>query len=120
MKKSNTNKQQEEKLKELTYQHAKEIGTKFQELASSEISTNEVDNMNKAMEKAILMNLEIDKLRQLINKINTDRLDDIPVPENSEYKYAYYLYLLACATKNIRLINYAKQLKERVLKDETK
>ena len=119
MKKSNIN-NNEEKLKELTYQHAKEIGTKFQELASTDISANEVDNMNKIMEKAIQMNLEIDKLRQLINKINTDRLDDIPVPENSEYKYAYYLYLLACATKNIRLINYAKQLKERVLKDETK
>ena len=119
MKKLNINKQ-EDKLKELTYQHAKEIGTKFQELANSEISTKEVDNMNKAMEKAIQMNLEIDKLRQLINKINTDKLDDVPIPENSEYKYAYYLYLLACTTKNIRLINYAKQLKERVLKDETK
>ena len=119
MKKLNTN-NKEEKLKELTYQHAKEIGTKFQELANSEISTKEVDNMNNVMEKAIQMNLEIDKLRQLINKINTDKVDDIPVPENSEYKYAYYLYLLANATKNIRLINYAKQLKERVLKDETK
>ena len=119
MKKSNIN-NNEEKLKELTYQHAKEIGTKFQELASSEISTNEDDNMNKVMEKAIAMNLEIDKLRQLINKINTDKLDDVPIPENSEYKYAYYLYLLACATKNIKLISYAKNLKERVLKDETK
>ena len=69
MKKLNTN-SNEEKLKELTYQHAKEIGTKFQELASSEISTNEVDNMNKVMEKAIQMNLEIDRLRKLINKIN--------------------------------------------------
>lgn len=118
MKKLNTN--NEEKLKELTYQHAKEIGIKFQELANSEISTKEVDNMNKVMEKAIQMNLEIDKLRQLINKINTDRLDDIPIPENSEYKYAYYLYLLACATKNIKLISYAKNLKEMVLKDETK
>lgn len=115
-KKSNINKESE--LKDLTFQKAKEIGKTFQELATCDIKTDEVDVMNAKLQEGIKQNLIVDKLRKLIAKINTDKLDDVPVPENSSYKYAYYLYLLACTTSNQTLINYAKHLKERVLHDE--
>lgn len=116
-KKSNINKQ-EKQLKELTFQKAKEIGKTFQELATSDIKLNEVNEMDEKIQEGIKQNLIVDRLRKLINKINTDKLDDVPIPENSPYKYAYYLYLLAQTTNNINLIEYAKKLKEKVLHEE--
>lgn len=108
----------EEKLKELTYQHAKMIGQKWQELATSPIQKNEIDEMDEKVQKGIELNLLVNKIRQLIQKIDADELKDIPIPENSEYKYAYYLYLLASLTHNVKLINYATNLKKEVLKRE--
>ena len=112
------NQNNENKLKELTYKQAKLIGQKWQKLAASPIQKNEIDEMGAALAKGIKLNLEIDALRQLIMKINKDKLDDVPISETSEYKYAYYLYLLAIATHNINLINYAEKLKKEVLKRE--
>ena len=108
----------EDKLKDLTYEQAKMIGKKWQELASSPIQKNEIDQMDETVQKGIELNLLVNKMRQLIQKIDTDELKDIPVPENSEYKYAYYLYLLASLTHNIKLIKYAENLKKEVLKRE--
>ena len=112
------NQNNEEKLKELTYQQAKIIGKKWQKLAASPIQKNELDEMDAALAKGIKLNLEVDALRQLIMKIDTNKLDDVPIAETSDYKYAYYLYLLAKATHNINLINYAEKLKKEVLKRE--
>ena len=116
-KKSNINNKEQE-LKDLTYAKAKEIGKTFQELAASDIKTDEVDVMNAKLQEGIKQNLIVDKLRKLIAKINTDKLDDVPIPENSEYKYAYYLYLLASLTNNIKLVKYTENLKRKVLHDE--
>ena len=115
-KKSNLN--NEEKLKELTYQHAKMFGQKWQELATSPIDKNEIDQMDETVQKGIELNLLVNKMRQVIQKIDTDELKDLPIPENSEYKYAYYLYLLASLTHNVKLIKYAENLKKEVLKRE--
>ena len=112
------NQNNEDKLKDLTYQHAKMIGQKWQELATTPINQSEVDKMDETVQKGIELNLLVNKMRQLIQKIDTDELKDIPVPENSEYKYAYYLYLLASLTHNVKLINYAQNLKKEVLKRE--
>ena len=116
IKKSSLN--NEEKLKELTYQQAKLIGKKWQELASTPINKSEIEQMDETVQKGIELNLLVNKMRQLIQKIDADELKDIPVPENSEYKYAYYLYLLASLTHNIKLIKYAENLKKEVLKRE--
>ena len=117
--KSNTNnKLTEDKLKDLTFEQAKMIGKKFQELANSPIDAQQIDEMNKGVEKGIELNLLVNKMRQVIQKIDTDELKDVPIPENSEYKYAYYLYLLASLTHNVKLISYAEHLKKEVLKRE--
>lgn len=108
----------EDKLKDLTYEHAKMIGEKWQELATTPINKNEIDTMDETIQKGIELNLLVNQMRQLIQKIDADELKDIPVPEDSEYKYAYYLYLLASLTHNIKLINYAQNLKKEVLKRE--
>ena len=108
----------EDKLKDLTYEHAKMIGQKWQELASNPINKNEIDQMDESVQKGIELNLLVNKMRQLIQKIDTDELKDLPINENSEYKYAYYLYLLASLTHNIKLIKYAEALKKEVLKRE--
>ena len=108
----------ENKLKDLTYEQAKIIGKKWQELASSPINKSEIDKMDESVQKGIELNLLVNKMRQLIQKIDTDDLKDLPIPEDSEYKYAYYLYLLASLTHNVKLIKYAEQLKKEVLKRE--
>lgn len=108
----------EDKLKDLTYEHAKMIGQKLQELAANPINKSEIDKMDETVQKGIELNLLVNKMRQLIQKIDTDELKDLPIPENSEYKYAYYLYLLASLTHNIKLIKYAENLKKEVLKRE--
>ena len=108
----------EDKLKDLTYEHAKMIGQKWQELANNPINKNEIDKMDESVQKGIELNLLVNKMRQLIQKIDSDELKDLPIPENSEYKYAYYLYLLASLTHNIKLIKYAENLKKEVLKLE--
>lgn len=108
----------ETKLKDLTYEHAKMIGKKWEELAANPIDKNEIDKMDESVQKGIELNLLVNKMRQLIQKIDTDELKDLPIPENSEYKYAYYLYLLASLTHNIKLIKYAENLKKEVLKHE--
>ena len=108
----------EEKLKELTYQHAKMIGQKWQELATTPINQGEVDKMDETVQKGIELNLLVNKMRQVIQKIDADELKDVPIPEESEYKYAYYLYLLASLTHNVKLIKYAENLKKEVLQRE--
>lgn len=108
----------EDKLKDLTYEQAKIIGKKWQELATTPINKSEIDKMDESVQKGIELNLLVNRMRQLIQKIDTDELKDIPVPENSEYKYAYYLYLLASLTHNIKLIKYTENLKKEVLQRE--
>ena len=115
-KKSNPN--NEERLKELTFQQAKMIGEKWQELATTPINKSEIDSMDESIQKGIELNLLVNKMRQVIQKIDTNELKDVPVPETSEYKYAYYLYLLANLTHNVKLIKYAENLKKEVLKHE--
>lgn len=108
----------EDKLKDLTYEHAKMIGQKWQELATNPINKSEIDKMDESIQKGIELNLLVNKMRQVIQKIDTDELKDVPIPEDSEYKYAYYLYLLASLTHNVKLIKYAETLKKEILKHE--
>lgn len=108
----------EQKLKDLTFEKAKEVGQTLEKLMHEDIDLNSVQNMNKALDEGIKINLEIQSLRQLIGKINTDKLPDVPIPENSDYKYAYYLWLLAHATHNENLHKFADRLKQEVLRHE--
>ena len=112
------NQNNEDKLKDLTFEHAKMIGEKWQQLATTSINKTEIDQMDETVQKGIELNLLVNKMRQLIQKIDADELKDVPIPENSEYKYAYYLYLLAGLTHNIKLIKYTENLKKEVLKRE--
>lgn len=108
----------EDKLKDLTYEQAKIIGKKWQELATTPIETNEIDEMDEQIKKGIQLNLLVNKMRQVIQKIDKDELNDVPIPENSDYKYAYYLFLLANLTHNAKLISFADNLKKEILKHE--
>ena len=108
----------ENKLKDLTYEQAKIIGKKWQELANNPIDKNEIDKMDESVQKGIELNLLVNKMRQVIQKIDRDELNDVPIPEHSDYKYAYYLFLLANLTHNAKLISFADNLKKEILKHE--
>lgn len=109
----------EEKLKELTYQHAKMIGQKLQEEIQRPINISEVDKMDAQIQQGIKLSLEVHRLRNLIEKIDKDKVPDLPFVDNDEsYKYAYYLWLLANCTHNQKLIQYTEAIKEGVLKHE--
>ena len=117
---SNINRQKrvEDRLKDLTFAHAKHIGEVLQQEMQKPLTTKEEDKMDAQIEKGIQLSLEVHRLRNLIQKIDKDELKDVPIPENSPYKYAYYLWLLANCTHNPNLIKFTKELKESILNDE--
>lgn len=114
------NQSNENKLKELTFQHAKMVGQRLQEEIQNPIKLNEVNAMNDAITKGLQENLIVDEIRHLLQKINSDEMKDVPIPDNSPYKYALWLYQLACLSTNVNLINFAKEIKEKTLHETNK
>lgn len=110
----------EEKLKELTYQHAKMIGKTLQEELNKPINDKEVNKMDAQINKGIQLSLEVHRLRNLIEFIDKNETKELPfVNEKQIYKNVYYISLLAHLTHNEKLINWVDELKERIFKDET-
>lgn len=111
----------EEKLKELTFQHAKMVGDELQKQIQRPINVKEVDKMDEAVNKGIQMSLEVHELRHLIELIDKNDLKELPfVNESPNYRNAYYLNLLAKCTHNASLIDFSENLKKEVLKNEMK
>ena len=111
----------EEKLKELTYQHAKMVGEELQRQIQTPLKKDEVDKMDDAVNKGIQLSLEVHELRHLIELIDKNELKELPfVNESPNYKNAYYLNLLAKCTHNPSLIEFSENLKKEVLKNEIK
>ena len=68
------------------------IGKKLQEEVQRPIKLNEVDKMDEQIQQGIKLSLEVHRLRNLIEKIDKDKVPDLPFVDNDEpYKYAYYL-----------------------------
>ena len=119
--KRNSTSTNEEKLKELTYQHAKMVGEELQRQFQTPLTESQVVKMDKALEEGLKRTQDVIRLRELIKNIDKDKVPDLPfVNASTNYKYAYYLYLLAQCTHNPNLIAWAEQMKEEVLKHEMK
>lgn len=111
----------EDKLKELTYQHAKMVGEELQRQFQTPLSESQVVKMDKAMEEGLKRTQDVIRLRELIKNIDKDSVPDLPfVNASPDYKYAYYLWLLANCTHNPNLIAWTEKMKEGVLKNEVK
>lgn len=107
-----------EGIKREAVQKMLDTGKQMQQLLQNEIEVKEVDKMNGALKKAMQQNMVVDKIRQLIARINRNDSSELPIPDSSAYKYAYWLYQLASLTNNTGLIDYAMDIKQKELKHE--
>lgn len=110
-----------ENIKREALQKMVDTGKQMQQLLQTDVQLKEVDKMNDALKEAMRQNLVVDKIRQLIARINRNDSSELPISDSSPYKYAYWLYELASFTNNEGLIDYAKEIKRKELKhDENK
>ena len=96
----------EEKLKELTFQHAKMCGEELQKQLQTPLTVDQTDKMDEAIKKGIQMSVEFHHFRHLVEQINKNDVKELPfVNEKQIYRNVYYLSLLAECTKNQQLID---------------
>lgn len=108
-----TKKDKLQQLKDLTFQHALNTGKVLEEKINTNITKDEAEKLDAAIQKGIEANVRTYHLRQILNRIDKDDVSDCAIPDNSIYRFYYYIYLLAQETKNKEFIEFCEKLKKK-------
>ena len=109
-----------DKLKDLTFEMALKSGQQLENVLKEKEDINKLDAINNQLEKGIELNMLTYQLRQIIQRINNDDVTDCVIPDNSTYRYYYYMSLLANVTTNEAFKQYVDNLKKEALANEKK
>ena len=103
-----------ETIKEKLYQDAIEDGKRLQEAMNKDITTKEIEALDKATQEDIKRTLEAYALKKFINDIRERKVTQTTlVKKNSDYEFAYYTLEFAKLTGLPEFIVYAEKLKEK-------
>ena len=102
-----------QQMKDLTFQHALDTGKVLEDKLNSNITKNEVEKLDEAIQKGVEENVRTYHLRKILSRIDKDDVSDCAIPDNSIYRFYYYIYLLAKETKNKEFIEFCEKLKKK-------
>ena len=103
-----------EQIKEKLYQDALEDGKRLQDAMNKDITTKEIEALDKATQEDIKRTLEAYALKKFINDIRERKITQTTlVKKNSDYEFAYYTLEFAKLTGLPEYIVYAEKLKEK-------
>ena len=102
-----------QQLKDLTFQHAIETGKVLEDKLNSNITKDEAEKLDAAIQKGIEDNVRTYHLRKILTRIDNDDVSDCAIPDNSIYRFYYYIYLLSQETKNKEFIEFCEKLKKK-------
>lgn len=102
-----------QRLKDLTFQHALQTGKVLEEKATTDLTEKEINQYNDALQKGIELNVRTYELRKILTRIDTDNVKDTAIPDNSTYRFYYYITLLANQTNNEEFKQFCERLKKK-------
>ncbi|MBR4485930.1 hypothetical protein IKS57_00930 [bacterium] len=109
-----------DRLKDLTFEMALKAGSQLENVINEKEDINKLNAINQQLEEGIKLNMLTYQLRQIIMKINNDDVKDCAIPDDSTYRYYYYMSLLANVTENEPFKKFIEQLKKEALINEKK
>ena len=107
-----------EQIKEKLYQDALKDGKKLQDAMNKDITTKEIEALDKATQEDIKRTLEAYALKKFINDIRERKVTNTTlVKKNTDYEFAYYTLEFAKLVGLPEYIVYAEKIKDKSNKD---